>query len=109
MPPSPGSRMSRTVTLVLLGGAMLTTCCCLVRPRPEPQYDENGNPIPQSTSSGHRRSSWGWGPVLWSTGSRGWGGSWGGSSSGGSRSGGSNVKTGGFGSTGAKMGGGISS
>jgi hypothetical protein len=99
--------MSRPITLVLLGGAMLTTCCCLMRPRPEPQYDENGNLIPQSSSSsGYRRSSWGWMPVFWSSGSRGWGSSWGGSSG---SSGIGSVKTGGFGSTGAKVGGGISS
>lgn len=117
---TPGSRMSRTVTLVLLSGVMLTTCCCLLRPRDEPQYDENGNPIPpeqRATSSGYRRSSWGWGPVLWSSGSRGWGGSswgrsssWGGGSTGGTRvGGGGSVKTGGFGSSAGKFGGGGSS
>jgi hypothetical protein len=102
--------MSRTIKLVLLGGVMLTTCCCFLNQRNEPQYDENGNPIPPeqrttSYGSGYRRSWFGL-PFIWSSGSRSYRGS-GGWSSGVSRPGGaSSVKTGGFGSSAAKFGGG---
>jgi hypothetical protein len=104
---SPGSRMSRTITLVLLSAVMLSACCCLVTRRPEPQYDENGNPIPYSQTSYHR--SWSLWPMWWSGGrsSRYWGSGVSGSSIGGAKSGSiGGVKTGGFGSLGAKFGGG---
>lgn len=65
------TRMSRTVGLVLLGGAALSACCCVLpRPQPPPpQYDENGNLIPQaqttSGSTGYRRSHAFWVPWYW--------------------------------------------
>lgn len=67
------TRMSRTIGLVLLGGAALSACCCLIpRPQPAPpvqQYDENGNPIPLAqTTSTHttvRRHGPLWVPWYW--------------------------------------------
>lgn len=48
------TRMSKTVTLVLLSAAMLTTCCCCLNPwsrEEEQRVDENGNPVADSTHS----------------------------------------------------------
>jgi hypothetical protein len=94
--------MSRNVTLVLLGGAVLCSCCCVLRPPWRDEPDDGTQSTERSSgspySSYHWRTSW-W-PVFYGGSSRGYAPP---PRAGSGPGKGSSVRTGGFGGTGHSM------